>query len=113
MAEIKISKGFDTRGLLKKIAGAALVLLLVWLGFYTWLFTISVYDDMYLRKSGVSYLNIITLNNSLYLAFEILIGLAVLNPVAWCLVAKRSFKPAVLIFILSVLIALICFSVAG
>jgi len=113
MAEIKISKGFDTRGLLKKIAGAALVLLLVWLGFYTWLFTISVYDDMYLRKSGVSYLNIITLNNSLYLAFEILIGLAVLNPVAWCLVAKRSFKPAVLIFILSVFAALICFSVAG
>jgi hypothetical protein len=113
MAEIKISKGFDTRSLLKKIAGAALVLILVWLGFYTWLFTISVYDDMYLRKSGVSYLNIITLNNSLYLAFEILIGPAVLNPVAWYLVAKRSFKPAVLIFLLSVFAALICFSAVG
>ncbi|MEM2351212.1 MAG: hypothetical protein QXT26_02275, partial [Thermoproteota archaeon] len=111
--EIRASSGFNTHSLLKKAAGAVLMLFLIWLGFSTWFFTVSIYDDMYLRKSGVSYLNLITLNNSLYLTFGLLIGLAILNPATWYLAIKRKFKLAILTFLLSILAALIFFSATG
>ncbi|MBO3800675.1 MAG: hypothetical protein FGF52_06475 [Candidatus Brockarchaeota archaeon] len=113
MVEIRVSNGINIRSLLKKAIGALLVLFLIWLGFSTWLFTVSIYDSMYTEKSGVSYLNIITLNNSLYFALELLMGLAVSNPVIWYLIVKRSFKPAVLTFLLSLLVAFIYFSAVG
>ncbi|MBO3839806.1 MAG: hypothetical protein QXN75_05940 [Thermoproteota archaeon] len=111
--EIRVSSGFNTCSLLKKATGVILVLILVWLGFSTWFFTVGIYDDMYLRKSGVSYFNLITLNNSLYLAFGLLAGLAILNPVTWYLAIKRKFKPAILTFLTSIIATLICFSAIG
>lgn len=113
MSGIKVSSSLDVRGLLKKTVGAALILFLIWLSFSAWLFTVGVYDSMYVEKSGISYLNIMTLNNSLFIALGSLIGLALLNPATWYLVAKRSFKPATIIILLSVLVALICFLVVG
>jgi len=113
MAEIKVSGGRDYRSLLKKAFGIFLIVLIIWLGFSTWLFTISIYDDMYVSKSGVSYLNIITLNGSLYDAFGVLIGLSVLNPVLWFSLIKRRFSLATVILLLSIFIVFIFFSALG
>lgn len=113
MAEIKVSGGRNYRSLFKKTIGIMLILFLIWLGFSTWLFTIGVYDDMYVKKSGVSYLNIITLNGSLYTAFGVLMGLAVLNPVLWFSLFKRRFSLAAVIMLLSIFTVFIFFSALG
>ncbi|MEM2087337.1 MAG: hypothetical protein QXF52_01520 [Thermoproteota archaeon] len=94
MGEIKVSSGRDYRGLFKKVAGILLTVSLVWLGFSAWLFTMSVYDNMYSVKSGVSYLNIMFLNGNLFTALGVLMGIAVLNPFLWHSVLKRRFKAA-------------------
>ncbi|MEM2979819.1 MAG: hypothetical protein QW385_00395 [Thermoproteota archaeon] len=113
MTEVKVSGSRDYRSLLKKTVGIILIVLLIWLGFSTWLFTISIYDDMYVTKSGVSYLKIITLNGSLYDAFGVLIGLSVLNPVLWFSLVKRRFSLAAVILLLSIFTVFIFFSALG
>lgn len=113
MGEIKVSSGRDYRGLLKKVAGIVLAVSLVCLGFFAWLFTMSVYDNMYSVKSGVSYLNIMFLNGNLFTALGVLIGIAVLNPFLWYSVLKRRFKAAALILFPSILLAFVFFSTIG
>jgi hypothetical protein len=113
MGEAKVSSGRDYRGLLKKAAGIALAVFLVWLAFSTWLFTVSIYDNMYVEKSGVSYLNILFLNGNLFTALGVLIGISGLNPLFWHSVFKRRLKTAFLILLLSILLALIFFSAVG
>ncbi len=113
MGEIKVSSSVNYHGLLKKTAGVLLAVFLVWLGFSAWLFTMSVYDNMYIVKSGVSYLNIMFLNGHLFAALGILIGIAGLNPFFWHSVLKRRLKTAALILLLSVLLAFVFFSSVG
>lgn len=113
MGEIKVSGSRDYRGLLKKAAGIVLAVFLVYLGFSAWLFTVSVYDNMYSVKSGVSYLNIMFLNGNLFTALGVLIGIAVLNPFLWHSVLKRRFKTAALILFPSILLAFVFFSAVG
>ncbi|MBO3808825.1 MAG: hypothetical protein FGF50_04460 [Candidatus Brockarchaeota archaeon] len=113
MGEIKVSGSRDYRGLLKKAAGIVLAVFLVYLGFSAWLFTMSVYDNMYSVKSGVSYLNIMFLNGNLFTALEVLIGIAVLNPFLWHSVLKRRFKTAALILFPSILLTFVFFSAVG
>ncbi|MEM2050529.1 MAG: hypothetical protein QXO47_01980 [Thermoproteota archaeon] len=113
MGEIKVSSGRDYRGLLKKVVGILLTVSLVWLGFSAWLFTMSVYDNMYSVKSGVSYLNIMFLNGNLFTALGVLMGIAVLNPFLWHSVLKRRFKAAALILFPSILLAFVFFSTVG
>lgn len=113
MGEIKVSGGRDYRSLLKKATGIVLAVFLVYLGFSAWLFTMSVYDSMYSVKSGVSYLDIMFLNGSLFTAFGVLIGIAVLNPFLWHSVLKRRFKTAALILFPSILLAFVFFSAVG
>ncbi|MCX8184027.1 MAG: hypothetical protein N3F08_06390, partial [Crenarchaeota archaeon] len=113
MGEIKVSSGRDYWSFLKKVAGIVLAVFLVYLGFSAWLFTMSVYDNMYSVKSGVSYLNIMFLNGSLFATLGVLIGIAVLNPFLWHSVLKRRFKTATLILFPSVLLAFVFFSAVG
>lgn len=68
---------------------------------------------MYVKKSGVSYLNILTLNGSLYDALGVLMGLSVLNPVLWFSLIKRRFSLSAVILLLSIFIVFIFFSALG
>jgi hypothetical protein len=113
MGGIKVSSGRGYRGFLKKVVGVSLAFLLVWLGLSAWFFMMSVYDNMYVVKSGVSYLNIMFLNGSLFTALGVLIGIAVLNPIFWYSAFKRRVKVAVLILLMSILLALVFFFSVG
>lgn len=101
------------RGLLKKIIGVTLVAMLIWVGFSIWLFNVSIYDEIYVKKSGISYLNVLTLNGMLYISFGILIGLALLNPIMWYSAFKRKFKLVIVILLIGIVLALVFFSAIG